>query len=292
MKALRDEGFPVPLPVGQSRHTVVMELIDAFPLRQIESVPEPAMLYSELMDIIVSLAKVGLIHGDFNEFNILIKEERQNSDHESQAEASTEDKDLDGEPQSSVGEKPEQAVKLVPIVIDFPQMLSITHENAAFYFDRDVACIRRFFSRRFHFEADEAGPFFADAIKDSNLKRRLDIEVEATGFSRKLAKDLDKYIEAIGANPDHEQDEIQDEDDPEIEQSMPLGNDEEGIDHDSGNVETGPPLEHAADHEQDFPDLSHRLEQSKLDPSAEPSTDSTNATKKVRTKKQNAGWSI
>lgn len=47
------------------------------------------------MDLIVRMAYVGLIHGDFNEFNIMISEE----DEE-------------------------------PTVIDFPQMVSIRHENA------------------------------------------------------------------------------------------------------------------------------------------------------------------
>ena len=183
MKVLRREGFPVPEPVGQSRHTVVMEFIDAFPLRSIESVPNPALLYGELMDMIVRLATFGLIHGDFNEFNILIREDKIND---------------------------REGMKLVPIIIDFPQMLSTTHQNAAFYFDRDVACIKRFFSRRFDFESDEPGPFFKDAIKESNKDKRLDVEVEATGFSRKLAKELDRYIEAVGQN---EADEVSTEDD-------------------------------------------------------------------------------
>lgn len=47
------------------------------------------------MDLIVRFARAGLIHGDFNEFNILIRRES--------------------------GE---------PIVIDFPQMVSTSHENA------------------------------------------------------------------------------------------------------------------------------------------------------------------
>lgn len=63
--------------------------------RQIADVPSPGKLYSTLMDIIVRFARAGLIHGDYNEFNILIRRES--------------------------GE---------PIVIDFPQMVSTSHENA------------------------------------------------------------------------------------------------------------------------------------------------------------------
>lgn len=47
------------------------------------------------MDLIVRFARAGLIHGDFNEFNILIHRE--------------------------TGD---------PVVIDFPQMVSTSHENA------------------------------------------------------------------------------------------------------------------------------------------------------------------
>jgi RIO-like serine/threonine protein kinase len=59
--------------------------------RQIEEVGNPASLYSTLMQLILRLASQGLIQGDYNEFNILVYE--------------------DGR----------------PILIDFPQMISIDH---------------------------------------------------------------------------------------------------------------------------------------------------------------------
>ena len=189
MKALRANGFPVPEPIGQNRHTVIMSLVDAFPLRQISSIGDPASLYAELLALIVRLAQYGLIHGDFNEFNILIEEKTE-----------------------SDGEK----VKLIPTVIDFPQMVSIDHANAEYYFDRDVACIKRYFSRRFGFTSDEPGPFFKDSIK--TLKKRLDVDVEASGFSKKMAKELDTYMKEHGVDGDagdieREDDEDEDEED-------------------------------------------------------------------------------
>jgi RIO-like serine/threonine protein kinase len=66
--------------------------------RQISELPShvtPALLQAKLMQLIVRLARVGLIHGDFNEFNVMIK-----------------DKSFE------------------PVVIDFPQMVSVGHENA------------------------------------------------------------------------------------------------------------------------------------------------------------------
>lgn len=95
MKILYDHGFPVPTPIDQARHAIVMSLIDADPLRAVMSVPDPGELYGELMELIMRFARSGLIHGDFNEFNILIKR-----------------KTFDA------------------VVIDFPQMVSTRHENA------------------------------------------------------------------------------------------------------------------------------------------------------------------
>ncbi|KAG2162540.1 hypothetical protein VTO58DRAFT_105964 [Aureobasidium pullulans] len=202
MQVLKREGFPVPEPIAQTRHTLVMELIDSFPLRSIDNVSDPLKLYGELMELIVRLAKVGLIHGDFNEFNLLIKEDPVTK-------------------------------KSTPILIDFPQMLSTTHENAQWYFDRDVNCIKLFFSRRFNFTSDEPGPFFADAIKDTDQSKRLDIEVEATGFSRKMAKDLDRFVEAVGFTNEAEeeasggQEAVDGQEDDEDEEDYSEGDEEE-----------------------------------------------------------------
>ncbi|KAH7160895.1 RIO1 family-domain-containing protein [Dactylonectria macrodidyma] len=172
MKALREEGFPVPEPIAHSRHTIVMSLIDAFPLRQIAEVPDPASLYADLISLILRLAKHGLIHGDFNEFNILVKENR------------------------SKNEDGEETLVLEPVIIDFPQMVSMEHQNAEMYFDRDVNCIKRFFERRFHFVTSEAGPFFKNAKKSvgKDGAKRLDATVEASGFTKKMLKDLEAAI--------------------------------------------------------------------------------------------------
>ncbi|RKP36606.1 RIO1 family-domain-containing protein [Dimargaris cristalligena] len=156
MRVLNEHGFPVPLPVDQNRHCVVMELVDAFSLRQISEVGEPGKLYAELMQMIVRLAQSGLIHGDFNEFNILIKEPG------------------------------------IPILIDFPQMVSTTHRNAEFYFNRDVECIRTYFRRRYQYES----VLYPKFTRDANREFSLDVEVAASGFNKKQQKDLMEYIEA------------------------------------------------------------------------------------------------
>ncbi|PHH80782.1 hypothetical protein CDD82_1510 [Ophiocordyceps australis] len=172
LEALYQEEFPVPQPLAQSRHTIVMSLIDAFPLRQIADIPDPASLYAELIALILRFAKHGLIHGDFNEFNILIKETKTTS------------------------RNGHETIKLEPIVIDFPQMVSMQHQNAESYFDRDVNCIKSFFRRRFHFTSTQHGPTFAEAknIMDKSDAKRLDATVEASGFTKKMLKDLEAAI--------------------------------------------------------------------------------------------------
>ncbi|XP_072937909.1 uncharacterized protein RIOK2 [Epargyreus clarus] len=132
MKALFDRGFPVPRPVDFNRHCVVMELVHGGPLTHVTSVPDAEALYDELMNLIVRLGNCGVIHGDFNEFNIMIDE--------------------DGH----------------PIIIDFPQMVSTRHPNAELYFDRDVRCIHEFFKKRFGYESS-LYPKFEDLERDDEL---------------------------------------------------------------------------------------------------------------------------
>ena len=201
LKALSKHGFSVPTPVTHNRHTVVMELVQALPLRQIKNVPDPAGLYAELVEMVIRLAEVGLIHGDFNEFNILIREDEvsQNIDRalpESQASSN---------PDGSLS-----STKLTPILIDFPQTLSVDHPNAEMYFDRDIACLKSFFMRRFHFVSDATGPHLIDARNRATKQKgkgtqRLDVEVEASGFSKKMAKDLDSYLHEVELRRDEDE---------------------------------------------------------------------------------------
>ncbi|NWU72219.1 RIOK2 kinase, partial [Pterocles burchelli] len=148
MKALHDRKFPVPKPVDYNRHAVVMELIDGYPLCQVHQMEDPASVYSELMDLIVKLANHGLIHGDFNEFNLILD----NYDHVT--------------------------------MIDFPQMISTSHANAEWYFDRDVNCIKEFFKKRFNYESE-----LFPAFKDIRREYSLDREIAASGYTKKMQED-------------------------------------------------------------------------------------------------------
>lgn len=134
LKLMHSKGMPVPEPIDANRHVVVMELIDGRILNQyaMESFePEKrdsqvAALYKNLMDLLLRFAnELRLIHGDFNEFNILIRNNLEKNE-------------------------------LEPVIIDFPQMIPVDHELAPEQFERDVDCIVDFFNKRFHFESDYA----------------------------------------------------------------------------------------------------------------------------------------
>ncbi|PVU92825.1 hypothetical protein BB559_003585 [Furculomyces boomerangus] len=171
MKILHQHGFPVPVPIDQNRHCILMSLIDAVPLRQIEKVGDIGKLYSDLMDLIVKLANYGLIHGDFNEFNILIK------------------------------------IDQSPILIDFPQMVSTSHKEAEFYFNRDVDCIKTFFKRKFGYESYLYPKFGLDINREFSL----DLEVAASGFSSKLQKELEEYTQIVKESGEGSEEEDSDE---------------------------------------------------------------------------------
>ncbi|CAO2628903.1 Serine/threonine-protein kinase RIO2 [Lemmus lemmus] len=169
MKALYERKFPVPKPIDYNRHAVIMELINGYPLCQIHHVEDPSSVYDEAMNLIVKLGNHGLIHGDFNEFNLILDKD----DHIT--------------------------------MIDFPQMVSTSHPNAEWYFDRDVKCIREFFVKRFGYES-ELYPTFSDIRREDSL----DVEVSASGYTKEMQAD-DELLHPVG--PDDKITETEEESD-------------------------------------------------------------------------------
>ncbi|KII93580.1 hypothetical protein PLICRDRAFT_171314 [Plicaturopsis crispa FD-325 SS-3] len=267
MKVLHEHGFPVPRPIDQARHTILMEFIDAYPLRQIASVPSPGKLYSALMDLIVRFAHAGLIHGDFNEFNILIRRDYDESapSTSTPADAST---STPADPSTSTSEQdPTSRDPALPqiIIIDFPQMVSTSHANAEYYFNRDVECIRAFFRRRFRYES-KVYPRFArtvregidgegeegreDGGKEGGEGFRLDVVVAASGFGRREEKVLEEYMEQVKAEEPQDEDEDEDsseegDEDRDEDEDEEVRGEQEGeilLDQDT-KMDTAPPLD-------------------------------------------------
>jgi len=168
MKALHERGFPVPRPIHQNRHAVLMSIVEGVPMCEVSEVENPQQLYAECMELMIRLAECGVIHCDFNEFNLMVTEEEH------------------------------------IVLIDFPQMVSTSHPNAEDLFQRDVECLRRFFSRRFHFESDEF-PVFAEVVRTEDM----DAEVRASGYNE--FDEFDKVSGDCGSDDDGDDDEEENE---------------------------------------------------------------------------------
>jgi RIO-like serine/threonine protein kinase len=65
-------------------------------------------------------------------------------------------------------------------VIDFPQMVSVSHENAQWYFERDVECIVTFFKRRFQFESNKRAEW--GQVKPGSVRLDVLVKVMAIYF--------------------------------------------------------------------------------------------------------------
>ncbi|KAG2728332.1 hypothetical protein I3843_01G196100 [Carya illinoinensis] len=188
MKALEEHSFPVPRAVDCNRHCVIMSLVQGYPLVQVKQVQNPDMVFERIIGLVVRMAEHGLIHCDFNEFNIMIDDDEKVT------------------------------------MIDFPQMVSVDHRNAQMYFDRDVECIFKFFRKRFNLsfeespdendgsevDTDESGrPRFSSIAKGVGF---LDKELAASGFTRKDQEDIEKFIEG-GIEKDADSGDEESEDD-------------------------------------------------------------------------------
>lgn len=170
MVALHSKGFPVPKPIDFNRHCVVMERVNGYPLCQVHEVANVPGLYDDLMNLLVKLANHGLIHSDFNEFNIMLNDNDEVT------------------------------------LIDFPQMISTSHPNAEWYFDRDVHCVTEFFKKRFGYES-ELFPTFKDVVREDSL----DLETAASGFTKEIQEELDEALRLMSLN-ETEQDESESSD--------------------------------------------------------------------------------
>ena len=197
------------------------------------------------MTLIIRLASLGVIHGDFNEFNILIKEEEEaHHHHHQQGESST-----PSTPNPPTTTTRKTITKIHPILIDFPQLLSTSHPNAPAYFLRDVHCIKRFFSRKFNYTSTSGGPFFKDALKElAGCKKedRLDLKIEAAGFSRKMGRELEGWMMQREGEEEGGEGGMEEEEEDEVDEESPgsLG-DESDLDEEkamvtrSGEEDTG-----------------------------------------------------
>lgn len=77
MQKLFENGFKTPTPIDANRHGIVMSLVNGPSLHQVKNVVDPDLLksmYDQCINMIYRFAENGLIHSDYNEYNLLIDE--------------------------------------------------------------------------------------------------------------------------------------------------------------------------------------------------------------------------
>jgi len=161
MKALEPHDFRIPTPIDHNRHAVLMTFAPGVLLNQIKEINNPGLVYTQCMDIIVRLAEHGLIHCDFNEFNLIVDK------------------------------------KGKVTLIDFPQMVSTNHPTAVEFFNRDVQCIITFFGRRFGFASNKR-PVLDTCDAHTRLDAQVEasgFNKEASGFDIAMRVNVDKITE-------------------------------------------------------------------------------------------------
>jgi len=263
MKALHDQKYPTPTPLAHNRHILVMTLVRGSPLYQIFpkqlSVAQAADIYEQSIGLASRLATThGLVHCDLNEFNLLVDlsgiQALVTDDgndpyvrHSGQSVAPEQnvgslskpawEQTLEEEHVKTRDEPlPEPAQRLPgtgepkPIVtlIDFPQMISTQHPNAKDYYERDIACLRRFFEKKMQCQipdddaATQKAAWEHVAAASLQVEERLDENLRASGYTDILNNhELELYYFDSGPRPtasevvDAEQaaDDAEDEDD-------------------------------------------------------------------------------
>jgi RIO kinase 2 len=102
----------VPLPIDRSRHVVVMSLIRGTALNRAR-LTEPAHTLEEILGHVRESYRLGVIHADLSEFNVLVEEG-------------------------------------TCYLIDWPQWVETTHPNAGALLRRDVENILTYFKRKYN----------------------------------------------------------------------------------------------------------------------------------------------
>ena len=145
--------------------------------------------------------------------------------------------------------------KPVVILIDFPQMTSVSHPNAQELYERDLACLRRFFELKLHCnipdDSDETA--FSNVVAtlqqsaEQTTEKRLDAELRASGYTAADGggmQQLELYYFENGPQPvstavEELEEEHSDDAEEKSDDSDESGRDEHSVDdeNDEGNFD-------------------------------------------------------
>jgi RIO kinase 2 len=123
----------VPLVLDHDRHVIVQELLEYQPLyrTRVENAEHICRL---MLEFIRNLWSRGYVHGDFNEFNIMV-----NND-----------------------------IK----VIDFPQCIKNTDSRALVYLKRDFKCVLQYFKRKYNYVPEDAS--YEEFLRELSINTNID----------------------------------------------------------------------------------------------------------------------
>eukprot|EP00958_Prasinococcus_capsulatus_P004115 scaffold382_cov380-Prasinococcus_capsulatus_cf.AAC.29 len=213
MKALGDHGFPVPQAIDQNRHCVLMTFVPGYTLYAVRELTNAHEVCLKCLQLVCRLAAHGLIHCDFNEFNLMVADKLlvANGEDEDDAEEAENDGE-DGRTREFEGFDGDDVNGTLVTLIDFPQMVSTSHPNAEEMFDRDVNCLVHWFAKQYgvQLSPDEI-PHLGDIVQG---EVSLDHELRASGFTSEQDKALLAQIqqEAQDGESDGESEEDEDDD--------------------------------------------------------------------------------
>jgi RIO kinase 2 len=104
----------IPRPVACSRHALVMEFVNGPPLNHI-TLSDPENGLNMILGEVAAAWRLGIIHADLSEFNIMVDDSG-------------------------------------PKIIDWPQAVEVTHPHAEELLERDLVNVLRFFERKYRIE--------------------------------------------------------------------------------------------------------------------------------------------
>jgi RIO kinase 2 len=108
-----------PKPIGYNRHIVAMEYLRGKELVYYKDIENPAKLFNKIIkQVIIIYQKLGMIHGDLGEFNIIVDEK------------------------SNI------------LIIDWVQWVPDSHPNANQLLHRDIENVCNYFKKKYNVESD------------------------------------------------------------------------------------------------------------------------------------------
>lgn len=114
MKLVYEQGVAVPEPLSQNRHVIAMGMIEGDKLARYKDVGDSKKVLRQIMrNVKLAYTKSGIIHADLSEYNIIMQPDGQ------------------------------------ILIIDWPQAVRTTHENAKELLERDLKNVLDFFRRKF-----------------------------------------------------------------------------------------------------------------------------------------------